>query len=68
MVTEVPTGPAVGSRTIAGVLPPGVGCWASPGLSLKMKIVPAMRATKIVVQIITVTVVAILMLIGFEAS
>jgi hypothetical protein len=50
------------------MLPSGVGCWASPGLSIKIKMVPVMRATKIVAQIITVAVVAILMLVELVAN
>jgi hypothetical protein len=50
------------------MLPSGVGCWASPGLSVKRKMVPAMRATKIVAQIAIVATVAILMLVELVAS
>jgi hypothetical protein len=62
-VTEVPIGPEVGSRTIAGMLPSAVGCWDFAGLSVSIKMVPAMTATKIVTQIIIVAVVTILTLV-----
>ena len=52
---------------IAGVLPPGVGGMVSPGLS-KMKVVPAMIATKIVAQITIVTTAATLTLVELAAN
>ena len=39
-----------------------------PGLSVKMKMVPAMRVIKMVAQITKVTAVAILMLVELEAN
>jgi len=53
---------------IAGVLPSGVGCWASPGLSVNMKMVPAMTATKTVTQITIVVAVTILTLVELVAN
>jgi hypothetical protein len=49
------------------VLPPGVGGMPSPGLP-KMKMVPAMRATKAIAQIVIIAAIAILTLVELEAN